>query len=73
MGVNPKALGDFLCIPTLNKGQLNLLFHTLAEFRLIVNRIVAWQSTDWLVAYAQFFPNGRGANLIFDQFFLKSA
>ena len=52
------ALGDFLCIPTPNTGQLNPLFHTIAEFRLIVNRIVARQSTDWLAANAQFSPNG---------------
>ena len=52
------ALGDFLCIPTPNTGQLNPLFHTFAEFRLIVNRIVVWQSTDWLAAIAQFSPNG---------------
>ena len=53
------TLRDFLCIPTPNTGQLNPLFHTFAEFRLIVNRIVAWQSTDWLAANAQFSPNGR--------------
>ena len=46
-----------MCIPTLNTGQLNPLFHTFAEFRLIVNRIVARQSTDWLAANAQFSPN----------------
>ena len=51
------SLGDFLCIPTPNTGQLNPLFHTFAEFRLIVNRVVAQQSTDWLAANAQFFPN----------------
>ena len=28
-----------------------------AEFRLIVNSIVAQQSTDWLAASAQFSPN----------------
>ena len=50
-------LGDFLCIPTPNTGQLNPLFHTDAEFRLIVNRIVARQSTDQLAANAQFSPN----------------
>ena len=33
------------------------LFHTFAEFRLIVNRIVARQSTDWLVTNAQFSSN----------------
>ena len=48
----------FSC-PTLNTGQLNPLFHTFAEFRLIVNRIVARQSTDWLVANAQFSPNAE--------------
>ena len=37
-------LGDFLCIPIPNTGQLNPLFHTSAEFRLIVNRIVVRQS-----------------------------
>ena len=51
------TLGDFLCIPTPNTGQLNPLFHTFAEFRPIVNRIVVRQSTDWLAANAQFFPN----------------
>ena len=49
-------LGDFLCIPTLNT-ELNPLFHTFAEFRLIVIRIMARQSTDWLAANAQFSPN----------------
>ena len=33
------------------------MFHTFAEFRLIVNRIVARQSTDWLTANAEFSPN----------------
>ena len=53
------SLGDFLCIPTPNTGtgQFNPLFHTFAEFRLIVNRIVARQSIDWLAANAQFSPN----------------
>ena len=59
-------LGDFLCIPTLNTGQLNPLFHTFAEFRLIVNRIVARQSTDWLTANAQSSPN---AWIFWDKFF----
>ena len=52
-----QSLGDFLCIPTPNTGQLNPLFHTFVEFKLIVNRIVARQSTDWLAANAQFSPN----------------
>ena len=52
------SIGDFLCIPPPNTGQLNPLFHTFVEFRLIVNRIVARQSTDWLAANAQFSPNG---------------
>ena len=52
------ALEDFLCILTPNAGQLSPLFRTFAGFRLIVNRIVAWQSTDWLAADAQFSPNG---------------
>ena len=55
--VREESLGDFLCIPTLNTGQSNPLFHTFAEFRLIVDRIVARQSTDWLAANAQFSPN----------------
>ena len=55
------TLGDFLCIPTPNPGQLNLLFHNFAEFRLIVNKIVARQSTDWLAANAQFSPNGKNS------------
>ena len=42
---------------SLNAGQLNLLFHTFAEFRLIVNRVVARQSTDWLTANAQVTPS----------------
>ena len=53
----PLPLGDFLCIQTPNTGQLNPPFHTFTEFRPIVNRIVAWQSTDWLAANAQFSPN----------------
>ena len=52
-----KPLGDFLCIPTPNTGELNPLFHTFAEFRLIVNRVVARQSTDWLASNAQFSSN----------------
>ena len=51
------ALGDCLCIPTPNTGQLNPLFHTFAEFTLVVNRVLARQSTDWLAANAQFSPN----------------
>ena len=50
-------LGDLLWILTPNTGQLNPLFHTFAEFRLILNRIVPWQPTDWLAANAQFSPN----------------
>ena len=46
-------------IPTSNTGQLNPPFHTFAEFRLIVNRVVAWQSTDWLAANVQFSPNAE--------------
>ena len=42
----------------LEKTPLNPMFHTFAEFRLIVNRIVARQSTDWLAANEQFSPNG---------------
>ena len=37
-----QPLGDFLCIPTWNTGQLNPLFHTFAKFRLIVNGAVHW-------------------------------
>ena len=37
------SLGEFLCIPTPNTGQLNPPFHTFAEFRLTVNRIVVGQ------------------------------
>ena len=50
------SLGDYLCIRTLNTDQLNLLFHTFAEFSPIVNMVVARQSTDWLAANAQFSP-----------------
>ena len=52
-----KSLGDFLCIWIPNTGQLNPLFHTYAEFRPIVNRVVVQQSTDWLAAYVQLSPN----------------
>ena len=55
--ITRKSLGDFLWIQTPNTDQLNPLFHTFAEFRLLVNRDVARQSTDWLVANAQFSPN----------------
>ena len=51
------TLGDCLCIPKPNIGQSNPLFHTFAQFRLIVNRVVAWQATDWLMVNAQFSPN----------------
>ena len=47
----------FLCIPTPNTGQLYSPFHTFAEVRLIVKRIIARQSTDWLATNAQFSPN----------------
>ena len=46
-----------MCIRTPNTGQLNPLFYTFAEFRRIVNRVVARQSTDWLAANAQFSPD----------------
>ena len=61
----PGSLGDLLCILTPNTGQLNPLFHTFAEFRLIVNRIVVRQSTDWLAANAQFSPNVQCSNFHF--------
>ena len=48
-----RPIGDFLCIRTPNTGQLNPLFHTFAEFRPIVNRVVVRQSTDLLAANAQ--------------------
>ena len=51
------TLGDFLCILTLNTGQLNHLFHTFGEFRPIENRVVVWQSPDWFVDNAQFSTN----------------
>ena len=59
LGYPPGSLGDFLCIPTPNTDQLNTLFHTFAEIRLKVNKIVPRQSTDWLAANAQFSPNGE--------------
>ena len=52
-----RALGAFLCIRTPNTGQLNPLFHTFAEFRPIVNRVVARQSIDWLAGNAHFSPH----------------
>ena len=58
------SLGDFLCIRTPNTGQLNPPFHTFTEFRLIVNRIVVRQSTDWLAANAQFSPNVRVIDIV---------
>ena len=48
-----------MCIRTPNTGQLNPLFHTFAEF---LNRVVARQSTDLLVANAQFSPNAPDLN-----------
>ena len=60
--ISAESLGDFLCILTPNTGQLNPLFHTLAEFRPIVKRVVARQSTDCLAANAQLSPNGRPMN-----------
>ena len=55
--VRMNTLGDFLCIPTLNIDKLNPLFHTFAEFRLLVNRVLARQSTDWFEANMQFSNN----------------
>ena len=51
------TLGDFLCISTPNKGQLNPLFHIFAEFRPIVHRVVARQSPFWSAGNAKFSPN----------------
>ena len=48
------SLGDFLCLRTPDTGQLNPLFYTFAEMRPIVNRVVAWQTNDWLAANAKF-------------------
>ena len=56
-----------MCISTLNTGQLNPLFHTFAEFRLIVNRIVARQSTDWLAANVKFSPNVKAVGKTVDR------
>ena len=50
------TLGDFLCIRTPITGQLNPPFHTFAELRPIVNRVVARQSTDLMAVNAQFSP-----------------
>ena len=47
-----------------NTGQMNRLLHTIAEFRPIVNRIVARQSTDSLAANAQFSPDESKNTLI---------
>ena len=58
-----EALGDFLCFRTPNTGQLNPLFHIFAEFRPIVNKVVTWQSTNWLEANAQFSPNETNRKL----------
>ena len=66
------SLGDFLYIPTQNTGQLNPLFHTFAEFRLIVNRIIARQSIDWLAANAQFSPNECRKLVLFDPNLLQN-
>ena len=52
-------LTDFFCIQTPNTCQLSSLFHTFAEFRPIVNRVVARQSTYWSVANAQFSPDAK--------------
>ena len=50
---------------TPNTGQLNPLFQTFAEFRPIVNRVVARQSTDWLAGSAQFSPNEFGKIIVY--------
>ena len=65
IGLNAQnwPLGYFLCIRTPNTGQLNLLFHTFAEFRpIVVNRVVARQSTYRLAANAHFSPNDYSQN-----------
>ena len=59
VSVRLSALGDFLCISTPNTDQLNPPFHTFAELRLIMTKIVARQFTDWLAANAQFSPDGQ--------------
>ena len=43
--------------------EVNPLFHTFAEFRLVMNRVAARQSTDWLAANAQFSPKCTYLNL----------
>ena len=48
--------GAVLCIWSPNTGKLNALFYTFAEFRPIVNRVAARQSTDLFVANGQFSP-----------------
>ena len=55
-------LENFLCIQTLSKGQLNPLFQTFAEFRPLVNRVVARRSTDCLAANSQFSSNDSSGN-----------
>ena len=41
----------------MHTGQLNPLFHTIAKFRPIMNRVVARQSIDWLAANEKVSPN----------------
>ena len=53
------TLQHFLCIQPPTSGLLNPPFHTFAEFRPIVNRIVVRHATDWLAANAKFSPNDR--------------
>ena len=50
-------LGYLLCIRTSSTDQLNPMFHTFAEYRPMVNRIVSPQSTDWLPTSGQFSAN----------------
>ena len=43
-------------------GPIESLFHTFAEFRLIVNRVIAQQPTYWLTDNTQFSPHERGSD-----------
>ena len=55
---------DFLGIGTPNTGQLSPLLHTFVEFRPIVNRVVARQSTDGLTTNVQFSPNKPHSHML---------